>query len=951
MRFRLATLTVLCAAMLAAVAAPSSAQVSTGRIDATIADSTGAVLPGVTVDISGPQKQSAVTDNLGEAHFLNLAPGTYTVSAKLSGFSDYLNKNIPVGTGASVPLKISLSIAGVSTEVQVTGASPVVDTKKMGTSTNVSVEELQNIPSSRDPWVVLQTIPGVIVDRVNVGGAESGQQSAYQAKGASGGENTWNMDGIAITDMSALGSTPTYYDFDMFQDMQVTTGGADVQSPTPGIQLNMVLKSGSNTPHGSSRIYFENEGLQSKNLSSDLAASIGGTTGKGSRMHQYKDYGVELGGPLVKNHAWVWGAIGKTHVDLITLSGTHDRTELQDTSFKATGQLTSGIRANYTFFRGNKQKFGRGAGPTVSDESSYNQTGPTDLNKAEVNFVVGSNLFLAARASHVHGGFQLAARGGPTTQMYIDDGGVTRGSADTYTTNRPQNNVSLDGNSFRGHHELKFGFGWRKATVDSSDVYPGNGVITIHNGYPEMEAKITRPNHTVTDTVYSSAYGGDTWTMNRMTLNLGVRWDRQAASLGAASITASPVLPSLLPALTSTAVKNAIVWNAATPRIGMTYALTEDRKSILRASYSMFSSQLGASATGFMATTTYSAIYYYAIDTNNNKVADPSEILYGLGAITYYGFDPLNPTRLTTINQIGKYATPKTQEFMLGADHELMANFGVSGTFTYRYFNHFDWRPRIGVTSANYTQTGTLTGTTDPIGSFSAPFYAINASAIPTNGGSATSYEERKGYHQRFLGLEGSAVKRLSNRWMARFGFSTNDHREYFKGASALGDPTPAPSSPNIDGGVVVTQTGGSGKSNIYMVLPKYQFVANGMYQGPWGVNFGVNWLLRQGYAMPYFRSNVATGDPIQGLKSVLVVNDVTAFRLPKVSSLDARLEKAFKIRRFNMMADLDVFNVTNNATVLGKQFDLRRTGPTGFNQVLEIMNPRILRLGVRLNF
>jgi TonB-dependent Receptor Plug Domain len=414
-----------------------------------------------------------------------------------------------------VPLKISLSIAGVSTEVQVTGASPVVDTKKMGTSTNVSVEELQNIPSSHDPWVVLQTVPGVIVDRVNVGGAESGQQSAYQAKGASGGENTWNMDGIAITDMAAVGSTPTYYDFDMFQDMQVTTGGADVQSPTPGVQLNMVLKSGSNTPHGSSRIYFENEGLQSKNLSSDLAASIGGTTGKGSRMHQYKDYGVELGGPIVKNRAWLWGAIGKTHVDLITLSGTHDRTELQDTSFKATGQLTTGIRANYTFFRGNKQKFGRGAGPTVSDESSYNQTGPTDLNKGEVNFVIGSNLFLAARASHVAGGFQLAARGGPTTQMYIDDGGVRRGSADTFKTNRPQNNVSLDGNSFRGHHELKFGFGWRKATVDSSDVYPGNGIITIHNGYPDMIAKITRPGHFLTDTVYSSAYGGDTSVLGK----------------------------------------------------------------------------------------------------------------------------------------------------------------------------------------------------------------------------------------------------------------------------------------------------------------------------------------------------------------------------------------------------------------------------------------------------
>src|SRR6266487_2523571 len=141
MRFRMARVMASSAfvMMTLAFATPSAAQVSTGRIDASIADSTGAVLPGVTVDISGPQSQSAVTDNLGEAHFLNLAPGTYTVSAKLSGFGDYLNKSVAVGTGASVPLKIALSVAGVSTQVNVTGATPTVDTKKMTTSTNVSV--------------------------------------------------------------------------------------------------------------------------------------------------------------------------------------------------------------------------------------------------------------------------------------------------------------------------------------------------------------------------------------------------------------------------------------------------------------------------------------------------------------------------------------------------------------------------------------------------------------------------------------------------------------------------------------------------------------------------------------------------------------------------------------------------------------------------------------------
>jgi hypothetical protein len=529
---------------------------------------------------------------------------------------------------------------------------------------------------------------------------------------------------------------------------------------------------------------------------------------------------------------------------------------------------------------------------------------------------------------------------------------VQHGSADTYSTNRPQNNFALDGNSFKGRHELKFGFGWRKAEVDSSDVYPGNGVISNFNGYPDMIAKITRPGHFLTDAIYTSAYGGDTISWDRLTVNLGLRWDRSSASLGAATVPASPVLPNLLPSLTATSAKNAVVMNAVTPRIGVNWALDESRKTLVRGSYAMFASQLNATTAGVISAIQYSAIYYYAVDTNRNNIADPSEILFDLGNIGYYGFDPNDPSRLETINQIGDYATPMTHEVMFGGSRELATNFGIDATFTYRYFNHFNWPGNgslIGVNSSNYNQVGTLTGSVDPVGNFSTPFYAIDPAVVPPGGGQ--SYEERKGYHQRYVGFEVSAVKRLSNHWQARFGFSTNDHNEYFKGADALDDPTPAPNNPRINGGEVVRQTGGSGKSNIYMVLPKYQFIANGLYQAPWGINLGANWVLRQGYAMPYFRSRVATGDVLGSNKNVLIVSDVTDNRLPSVSSLDFRLEKSINIQRARIALDLDVFNLFNNATVLGRTFDLRLTGPTGFNQVLEIMNPRILRVGARLTF
>ena len=114
-RLVLVGLSLVCAAL---VAAPVAAQVYTGRIDVTIKDSTGAVLPGVTVEAVGPQTDVAVTDSTGEAHFVNLAPGRYTVTAKLAGFTDYRNENVPVNAGSIVPLGVTLSVGGLSEQVE-----------------------------------------------------------------------------------------------------------------------------------------------------------------------------------------------------------------------------------------------------------------------------------------------------------------------------------------------------------------------------------------------------------------------------------------------------------------------------------------------------------------------------------------------------------------------------------------------------------------------------------------------------------------------------------------------------------------------------------------------------------------------------------------------------------------------------------------------------------------
>ncbi|HUL71495.1 MAG TPA: TonB-dependent receptor [Vicinamibacterales bacterium] len=975
----------LMALCLLAVAAMASAQVFTGRIDVTAKDGTGAVLPGVTVEISGVMSANSVTDSRGEAHFLNLAPGKYVVTAKLSGFNNYKNDNVPVGAGSVVPLVVTLTVGNVATSVEVKAETPVLETKKVAIQTNVSLDELQNIPTSRDPWVILQTVPGVVVDRVNVGGAESGQQSNYQAKGARGQDNTWNMDGVPITDMAALGSSPTYYDFDMFQEMQVTTGGADVTTPTPGAGMNFVLRSGTNRFRGSARYYFENDSMQADNVSAALSSQIQSY----NRTTKYFDTGFEVGGPIVKDKLWAWGAYGRTEPNnrIYTYTGqsgksfpdstdvcpstqlgtftaypgntyavsAHDCTILKNTSLKVNGDINADTRASFTYFRGDKQKFGRGASATHPDETTWNQKGPTSLYKAEVNRTISNNLFLTGRYAHITGGFSLTPRGGASGPMaYVDDAGTWHNNYVNYVTDRPQDTVQLEGNSFKGIHELKFGFGWRKSSVTSDSSWPGGG-ITFWDTYPNMEVQLVRDAAYQGHAAYWNGYLGDTITKDRYTFNLGVRWDRQAASIGAASVPANPLAPTVLPALQGTASDNVVVYNSFVPRLGVTYALGKDRKTLLRATYSRFADQLDSNIPFGLSLAQipyYSYAYYAAKDLNGNHIADPNEFTQFLGTA---GFNPEDP--LANANKTGNYATPMTDEFVIGADHELMANFGLSASYTWRRRSSQNWNHLNGVDGSDFTQTGTLTGNVAPVGPYSIPLYTVNPAAVPSDFGLV--FEERNGYHQSYKGLEIIATKRMSNNWMMRMSWAGGANREYFDSAAARYDPTPSlPGtqewnllSPNVNGGVVITPTSGSGKSNIYLVLPKYQYVLTFAYNMKYDINFGFNYLFRQGYAEPYYNNNrSATADPtlFPGGRNVIVIPDVDQYRLPNIHSGDLRISKALNYKTYTANIDFDIFNVFNTATTLGKQYNLNATN---YNKVLEIMNPRIMRIGVRFGF
>jgi hypothetical protein len=1002
------------ALMLLVAGGTAFAQLQTGNLYGTVTDDKGAALPGVTVTLSGqgaPQVQ--VTNAQGQFRFLGLSPASYQLKAELEGFStiDYPNIVINIGRNTQIEVKLSAAVEDVIT---VTAESPLLDERRISTGATVSQTELEKIPTSRDPWSVLQSTPGVLTDRINVGGNESGQQSAYVGPGSGGDQAIWSVDGVVITDMAALGSSPAYYDFDSFEEMQVTTGGSDTTVATGGVVLNMVTKRGTNEWRGSGRFYDtdHSRGQSATSFSdSDLAAgncspshpclyragsgqtqtqlqqfqSGALTNGKpvptfkqGNRIVSVEDYGAEIGGPIVKDRLWVWGSYGRQKVSLLTIADVADKTDLKSYNAKLNAQIAANNSATAFYLDSNKVKIGRNAGPTRPQETTFDQgrfgDKPTAY-KVEDTHIFSSSFYLTGLYSHVNGGFQLAPEGGLSRTPFLDSGGVWHNSFELYQTIRPQKQYKADASNFFNtssvSHELKFGAGYRQADVTSLTTWP-NGTIVLDAaaaGTSLNLLEVVRNGGASIKQKYKDAYAQDTLTSGNLTVNIGVRYDIQGGENQARTQPANPFLPNVLPQASTTSADIGFEWKSFSPRVGLTYALGPERKTLLRASYSRFADQLGTGTGSWLNTLNVPSYAYFYTSNTGQPTVTTGQLLdpFGLGPGVPFAFSGnVNPNTggLLQSNALDhNLNAPKTDEVLFSVEHALLPEFVVGLNLTYRKISDILQSDLLvfngpdAYTPANLATTGRratfadyvpvhLTGVLPNGQSYDVTRYILSPTLSTRNGG----FLYNGGDEQTYKGASVTFNKRLANRWMLRGNFSYND---WYWSKIVHPDPTPLLGQGNREGDAVLQGSGtGSGSKGGVYINSKWSYSINGLYQiapdRPWGFNAALNLTGREAYPVPYFRRVQLPGNEQFVTQNVLVSSRPDSFRLDDINIIDARIEKEFTFSDFGLTLGVDCFNLLNRSFVLQRN---NRLAQSTSDNVREIVSPRVLRLGARLSF
>ena len=932
---------VLCSLALL-LGAPIAQAQTTGSITGLVTDASGAVLPGVTITLSGERliggAQTQVSDANGTYRFDRLAPGSYNVKFELQGFRTVERPDVRMSAAFVATINGKMEVGSLSETITVTGESPTVDVRSNVQQTVMNQEILEGIPTGRDPWSLAKLIPGVQVATYDVGGTQSMQQSSMSAHGSSTADVSYNIDGATVNwPGGGGGATMIYYDQGMFEEVNYMTSSIPAENLAGGVSINMVTKDGGNMWKGNVRYNFSNDSLQSENFAATRALV---PTFRGNPTDKTYDFNFAGGGAIMKNRMWVSGTVRKWIVNKF-VNATNDNgsqalddNDLKNYSGKLVYQLTTNQKVMGSYFWNNKIRgHRRDSNDIIPDIASVVQTNPVQTSQAKYTGIKGSLVFES----------NFSIMDGQTNYTYqpdtdrslvriIDTGSTKVFNASTREDHQPNSRHQFDNvftygkSGFGGEHLFKGGMQWGRLYYGSDYSVLNDHWLVYNNNVPVSVRIWNSPAFSENVAKVTGFFLQDAWSMNRLTLNIGGRWDKYVGTVPAQSAPGGTFSGAR-----TFAEKEAINHSIAVWRAGASYDLTGNGRTAIKASASRYGLQVGIDRVTNVNPLTVGSADCAWTDPNGNRKYDVGEInLATCPAFSGGSF----------VGYADGVKWPYSDEITAGIETQLPGAVRVGAMFYYRTNREQIGQVNTLQPASQYTKS-TVTIPNGPGGTIANPkpttadVYNISAAANSLN----ASVRDNVDYlDTSYKGVEFTATKRFSKKWQMQTGFTIGKNEGGVSGGTDLNDPNNTLYPRGIIGNDSETA-----------------FRLSGSYLLPLDINVSGSMVANNGY--PYVstysltRAAAATqGITLTRASQTIQLSQRGDERYENVVLFDMRLAKTFRFGSRSISPQIDFFNISNADTVVNT------TTAVGGSYLLPaggdpILSPRIIRVGFSLNF
>ena len=845
----------------------------TGILRGTVTDEQGELLPGVTVEIESPAliggKKAMVTSPSGVFVFASLSPGSYTATFTLSGFQGIKREKIVVSVGKTISLDVAIKQAGIEETVNVIGAAPVVDVTKSGTSTTYDQQLLENIPKTRFTYMdIMFWAPGISMN-------ETSSEEWHTSLGSAGWSDNYLVDGVD-TSFDWNGTTWVWNNPDIYQEGEIVAVGAPAEyGDFQGAVVNVVTKSGGNDFHSALNIYSTPSRLVGNNVpGAEYPYKVG----------KNWDLGFDLSGPIKKDKIWFYGNAQWKRYEYSQLGTPADFPSGADYKrffIKSTIQLSKNHKLVLSY-QHEWSKLPDVITPSTPYDAAWEEPGNYLVPNIMLTSILGPNTILDFKIGGYIAWDNIKPQDGKLDEsLYYDFGtgvsahGISGWSETTYP--KLQVNASLShyaDNFIQGNHEFKLGVQYTRSSSDGFYSYSGGVIYYLYYGEP-YSAYFQSPYNYGTLINKIGGFVDDAWSItNRLTLNLGLRFDHQDGNI--------MEVPELDSQRHETGKKipginNVVVWNTVSPRIGLVFQLTPDKKTIFRANYGHY----------------YDGMTQYMFYRMNKS--RPPVYAYGYNPATgkyddfWYVIDPKYSVGDDVKNSLCK-------QFSFGITREIIPDLALDLTFVYKYTNNFYswWNTSAKFEEVQYWDK------------FAEKDITVYNQTTPKEDDILTlinppDYKQK--YRAFIIGLQ----KRLSHNWQMSSSFVWSKANGV-SAISQLGQGTRnGIQNPN--------QLINNNWNSLLQGDRTYMFKLQGSYFLPYDFSISANLVAQTG--KPIARMLPVTGMD-QGSFSIMAEpRGANGLRLDPYYMLDFRLEKKINFsKRGGVNISADIFNVFNADTM-----------------------------------